>query len=135
MKDKVVSILRIITGIWLVWYIAYLFSINAIITRESYQSLNIAILWLIWIFWVRIFITGFKAFFFPRQKLIHFLTWLFLIILWSYILQDNPNKNIFLADILNIWWAFLMITGPMWVLINERMKKLKDEEKIEIIEV
>jgi len=135
MKDKVVSMLRIVTGILLMLYVGYLFSINAVITQDWYSNINMFILWLIGVFGIRILITGVRPFFIPRPRLVHFFTWIVLIVLWSYMLKDTPSQNIFLADILNILWAFLVISWPIWLLVNEKIRKQKAEEKIEIIEV
>ncbi len=135
MKDKVVSALRIATGVGIVWYVSYLFVNNETIVKPWYANLNMVVLWVIWIFGLRVIFSWIKSFFIPRQRLIQCITWIVLILLWSYVLQDDPDNYVYLADILNILWAILMVVWPIGILINEKIKKQKEEEKIEIIEV
>jgi len=50
-------------------------------------------------------------------------------------LQDNPQNNVFFADLTKVIGVVLIIVAPFGLLVSDRIKKKRKASKIEVIEV
>lgn len=133
MKDKIVSWIRLVVGWWLLWYIAYLYMHGLIVTKNA--GYNLIVLGFIWLIAFWILFMWIRPVYIKRFKTMQVLFWVFLIIFSQLLLLDNPSSNVFLGDIIKVLWVFMIIIGPTWFCIPEKIKKQVEESKIEIIEV
>ncbi len=134
MKDLINRILRITLGVAIIGYLIFL-ELNWInITWSSDDIVHYISMFIAWAIWVYLLASGIKIFYFnkPRVKQVFF--GLFLIIFWQYGIVDNPDKLVYLGDLLTVLGVIIVITGAIWVFVFESYIKKKEEEKIEIIE-
>ncbi len=132
-KDIILRVIRLIIWLGLIiyaWWIYknwYIISVNA--EWNLYAIGFVGILGLfITLMWILMPC-------FPKMRLIQFLFWFFLIVFSYYFFRDNPDKFIFIRDILRVLGALLVILGPFGVCVPQKCVKQEEEKKIEIIEV
>lgn len=132
MKDKIIFWKNILIGLGLLFYVGILYTNWATVTVTMDNNVALFLVLLIW--WAILYI-GMPDFYIPKARLFLFLFWVFVIMFAHYWLQDDPKRMVFLADILKIIWAIITVAWPFGLYISDKVKKKKDEEKIEIIEV
>jgi len=136
MKDifKRISI-SIVSG-WFLGYIAYLFFQNTVIVQSGFIEYNIIyyiILLLICGFLFVVF--GIYPIPFKMTKATLFVLGIALIIIGDTVLLNDILNHVYVADIFKILWVILTLLAWTNVLITDKVRKQKQDKKIEIIEV
>ncbi len=132
-KDLALRIIRIILWLSLVGYAYYIYSNKLIIT--SNPDFNVYWVGFLVAFGIFVLVMGIVNICLPRMKTIQFLAWIFLILFGYYFFKDNPEKCVFVSDILRVLWVLLVVLGPFGLCVPNKCKKIEEEKKIEIIEV
>ena len=70
---------------------------------------------------------------FSRSTL--FVLWLSAIIMWKTVFLDDPMNNIYFWDISSVLWVVILIIWPTNLITTSKVKKIKEDKNIEIIEV
>lgn len=133
-KDIFLRILRVIIGLSLMWYSWFLYKHNYIIANY-FTDYNLIFLWFVFLLGLFIFLMGIFMPCLPKMRLIQFLFWCFLILIWYFLFKNEPKNYIYVGDFLRILWALLVILGPLGICKPNKCEQKEKEEKIEIIEV
>lgn len=135
-KDYIMRLSVVFVGALFLIYTVSLMSQWLPIVQAPYLANNMLVYILIiaLISYVTI-VYGFYPISLPWLKRTLFVIGFALIVVWHYVLQDNPANYIYFADLTKILWVLLFILGPAWLLISERVKKKKAASKIEVIEI
>ncbi|MEF2174904.1 MAG: hypothetical protein V3575_00410 [Candidatus Absconditabacteria bacterium] len=133
MRDNVVRVLRFVIGGSLIGYLIKLYTSNAIITDNE----NMQMFFYIIVFCIGLYILAFAIYpiCLPKPKTTNVLFGIFIIIFAASSLKDNPQNNVYIADILKIVGIMFTIAGFTKVLIPASCQKKMEDAKIEIIEV
>ena len=116
-------------------YLSYLFSNWTTIVNEGFLDKNTIIYWLyILIFLYYLIFYVIKPTYIKKYKLRNTLIWIFIITSSQSFLANNGAEWIYFADIFTIIGVFLTIIWPTNILISTKLKKKKQEKKMEIIE-
>jgi hypothetical protein len=120
----------------IVAYLTYLFSNWIIIVNENFLDQNKLIFWLyIFIFLYYLVFYSIKPIYIKKYKLRNTLIWLFMITASQSFLINSWHEGLYYADIFTVIWVFLTAIWPTNALILNKIKKEKQEKKMEIIEV
>lgn len=119
----------------IVAYLVYLFSSWTIIVNENFLDQNKIIFWLyIFIFLYYLVFYSIKPIYIKKYKLRNTLIWLFIITASQSILKNSWHDSIYFGDIFTVIWIFLTAIWPTNLLILDKIKKDKQEKRMEIIE-
>ena len=125
---------------WLIFlsivvYLVYLFSNWAIIVNETFLDKNKLIFGIyLFVFLYYLVFYSIKPMYVKKHKLWNTLIWLFIITSSQSLLLNSWNDWIYFADIFTVIWIFLTGIWPTNLLISNKLKKEKQEKKMEIIE-
>jgi hypothetical protein len=116
-------------------YLVFLFSNWTIIVNESFLDQNKAIFGLymvIFLYYLVFYII--KPTYIKKFKLRNTLIWIFMIVASQSFLLNSWNESLYFGDIFTVIWIFLTIIWPTNLLISQKLKKEKQEKRMEIIE-
>lgn len=117
-------------------YLIYLFSNWTIIVNESFLEKNTMIYWLyILIFLYYLVFYVIKPTYIKKYKLRNTLIWIFIITSSQTFLINDWFNGIFYGDIFTVIWVILAILWPTDLLVSKKLKKEKQDKKMEVIEV
>jgi len=136
MKDIIKRISISVVSWWFLGYIAYLFFQNTIIVQWSFMEYNImyyGILFLICLFLFILF--GIYPIHFKMTKATLFVLGIALIIIWDTVLLNDIQNYVYVSDIFKVLWVVLTLLAWTNVLITDKVKKQKQDKRVEIIEV
>lgn len=125
---------------WLIFlsivvYLVYLFSNWAIIVNETFLDKNKLIFGIyLFVFLYYLVFYSIKPMYVKKHKLWNTLIWLFIITSSQSLLLNSWNDWIYFADMFTVIWIFLTGIWPTNLLISNKLKKEKQEKKMEIIE-
>ena len=125
---------------WLIFlsivvYLVYLFSNWAIIVNETFLDKNKLIFGIyLFVFLYYLVFYSIKPMYVKKHKLWNTLIWLFIITSSQSLLLNSWNDWIYFADMFTVIWIFLTAIWPTNLLISNKLKKEKQEKKMEIIE-
>jgi len=136
MKDLVK---RIVIGVisWVfMWYVIFLLSTWTLIVQSGYvpQQTMYAIILLVVFFFLFIFFAVYPVHF-RMTKGTLFIIGLALIIFWDTILLNDTTTKVYLGDLVKLLWVVLTLLAWTNVLITDKVRKIKADKKVEIIEV
>ncbi len=134
-KDKIISIVRLIVWFIFLAYSFYIFSNWLIIVKDDFVHYNTLAQIFVFVFGLFITFMGIYPICFPKARLMQFFVWLFLILIGYYVFINNPDKGIYIGDMLRVLGAFLVVVAPFWLCVPDVCKKQEEEKNIEIIEV
>ena len=136
MKDFIKRILVLIIFWILAWYLIYSLIVWKPIVQSQYSNMNI-LFYLILIaicMYIAIFYWIYPIHIkFSRSTL--FVLWLSAIIMWKTVFLDDPMNNIYFWDISSVLWVVILIIWPTNLITTSKVKKIKEDKNIEIIEV
>jgi len=136
MKDFIKRILVLIIFWILAWYLVYSLIVWKPIVQSQYSNMNI-LFYLILIaicMYIAIFYWIYPIHIkFSRSTL--FVLWLSAIIMWKTVFLDDPMNNIYFWDISSVLWVVILIIWPTNLITTSKVKKIKEDKNIEIIEV
>lgn len=136
MKDFIKRILVIIIFWILAWYLIYSLIVWKSIVQSQYSNMNV-LFYLILIaicMYIAIFYWIYPIHIkFSRSTL--FVLWLSAIIMWKTVFLDDPMNNIYFWDISSVLWVIILIIWPTNLITTSKVKKIKEDKNIEIIEV
>ena len=136
MKDFIKRILVIIIFWILAWYLIYSLIVWKSIVQSQYSNMNV-LFYLILIaicMYIAIFYWIYPIHIkFSRSTL--FVLWLSAIIMWKTVFLDDPMNNIYFWDISSVLWVVILIIWPTNLITTSKVKKIKEDKNIEIIEV
>lgn len=116
-------------------YLVYLFSNWTIIVNESFLDKNTMVYGLyilIFLYYLGFYII--KPTYIKKYKLRNTLIWVFVITSSQTFLLNNGPGWVYFADIFTLIWVFLVIIWPTNLLISKKLKKQKQDKKMEVIE-
>lgn len=117
-------------------YLVFLFSTWVIIVNEKFLDKNNIILWFYWLIFIYYFVFyTIRQTYIKKHKLRNTLIWIFLIISSQSFLLNSGHEWLYFADIFTVIWIFLTIIWPTNLLISNKVKKERQDKKMEIIEV
>lgn len=136
MKDIIKRITISIISWVFIGYLAYLFFQNTVIVQGWYLEYNtiyyiilmLICLFLFILFWI-------YPVHFRMTKATLFVLGLALIIIGDTVLLNDVSTYVYVGDIFKILWVILTLLAWTNVLITDKVKKQKENKKIEIIEV
>ena len=136
MKDFIKRLLVIIIFWILAWYLIYSLIVWKSIVQSQYSNMNL--LFYIILIAICMYIAIFYWIYpihikFSRSTL--FVLWLSAIIMWKTVFLDDPMNNIYFWDISSVLWVFILIIWPTNLITTSKVKKIKEDKNIEIIEV
>ena len=136
MKDFIKRLLVIIIFWILAWYLIYSLIVWKSIVQSQYSNMNL--LFYIILIAICMYIAIFYWIYpihikFSRSTL--FVLWLSAIIMWKTVFLDNPMNNIYFWDISSVLWVVILIIWPTNLITTSKVKKIKEDKNIEIIEV
>lgn len=73
--------------------------------------------------------------YFKISKWSLFLLWLALILLWDGVLINNPDKQIYLADLVKLIWVVITLLSFSNFFITSKLQKQHQDKKVKVIEV
>lgn len=122
---------------WLcIWYILYLFFSHHIIVQTIYSEFNLLYYIVLLVVFLYIFVLfGIYPMYFKISKTSVFVIGLSLIVLWDTVLVNNSQNLIYIWDLVKVVWVVLTLLAWTNVLVSDKVKKQKEESKIEIIEI
>ena len=136
MKDFIKRLLVIIIFWILAWYLIYSLIVWKSIVQSQYSNMNL-LFYLILIaicMYIAIFYWIYPIHIkFSRSTL--FVLWLSAIIMWKTVFLDDPMNNIYFWDISSVLWVVILIIWPTNLITTSKVKKIKEDKNIEIIEV
>jgi len=136
MKDLFKRIMISVVSGWFLGYVAYLFFQNITIVQSGFIEYNMVyyiILLLICLFLFVLF--GIYPVHFKMTKATLFVLGIALIIIWDTVLLNDIANHVYVADIFKVLWVILTLLAWTNVLITDKVKKQKQNKKVEIIEV
>ena len=136
MKDFIKRLLVIIIFWILAWYLIYSLIVWKSIVQSQYSNMNL--LFYIILIAICMYIAIFYWIYpihikFSRSTL--FVLWLSAIIMWKTVFLDDPMNNIYFWDISSVLWVIILIIWPTNLITTSKVKKIKEDKNIEIIEV
>jgi hypothetical protein len=132
MKD---IIKRIIIGAvsWMfIWYVAFLFSTGKTIAYEL-NSLYSVVLLIVGVYLFVLFAV--HPVYMKINKASLFVLGIGLLLMGDYVLINNPENYIYIADITKILGSVLIVLAWTNFFVSKKAKKQKEDSGIEIIEV
>lgn len=129
---------RSVTGVlwlWLVLYVLRLYFQWLTIVAAENDIMNAALLWWIALFGLYMFVIAIHSKLVPWNRWMLMLIGVFIILLAELYLVDMPDRQVYTRDILKLLWVFLIIVGPMKLLITKKVEEERAMEEVEIIEV
>ncbi len=132
------TIKRFIFGLiflWAIVYLIFLFSNGTIIVKEDFLDQNNIINWIyiiIFLYYLVFYII--KPTYIKRFKLRNTLIGIFMITASQSFLLNSWHEWLYFGDIFTVFGIFLTIIWPTNLLISQKLKKEKQEKKMEIIE-
>lgn len=136
MKDLFKRISISIVSWLFLGYIAYLFFQNIIIVQSGFIEYNMIyylILFLICLFLFLLF--GIYPVHFKMTKATLFVLGIALIVIWDTVLLNDIANHVYVADIFKVLWVILTLLAWTNVLITDKVQKVKQNKKIQVIEV
>ena len=136
MKDIIKRIIISIISWLFLWYLAYLFFGNVIIVQSwfiEYNTIYYIVLGAICLFLFVLF--GIYPIHFKLTKATLFVLGLALIIIGDTVLLNDVSTYVYVGDIFKVLWVVLTLLSWTNVLITDKVKKQKQDKKIEVIEV
>ena len=121
----------------LIWYLLFLLLNNTtVIVQTEFINFNILYYILLFAIFFGIFVFfGIYPRHFKLTKATLFVVGLALIIVGDTVLINDVAKHIYIGDICKLTWTVLALLAWTNVLITDKVKKIKENSKIEIIEV
>lgn len=132
MWDRIMLVVRIILVLWYIAYLWYLHFSNLPVFAEGVNDILSKIFLIVLVliaFFIGLFNIKIK---YPR--LMYFVIWVILIVFAYKYMVDNVDLNVFIWDITRIYWALIIILWLFGALKSQKIEKIQEEEKIEIIE-
>lgn len=128
------SIIGLFFG-WVIFYLIYLLSNWIIIVNADFLEKNNLILGVYLLIFAYYFIFySIKPIYINKYRLRNTLLWLLIITSsWS-LLLNSWQEWLYFGDIFIIIWIILTIIWPTKILVSNKIKKEKQEKKMEIIE-
>lgn len=136
MKDVFKRIIISVVSGWFLGYLAYLFFQNITIVQSGFIEYNMIyyiILFLICLFLFILF--GIYPIHFKLTKATLFVIGIALIIIWDTVLLNDITHHVYVADIFKVLWVILTLLAWTNVLVTDKIKKQKQNKKVQIIEV
>lgn len=136
MKDMVKRILISIISWGFIGYLAYLFFQNTVIVQGGFAQYNMLyylILILVCLFLFILF--GIYPVHFRMTKATLFVMGIALIVIGDTVLLNDISTHVYVGDIFKVLWVVLTLLAWTNVLITDKVKKQKQDRKVEIIEV
>lgn len=136
MKDTLKRLI-VIMVFWLFsGYLIYSFLINKSLVQPEYANIN-SLFYSILIA-ISLYVSVFYGFYpihikFSRATL--FVLWLSAIIMGKTVFLNDPINNIFFWDLSSVLWVVLLIIWPTNLIVTSKVKKVKEDKNLEIIEV
>lgn len=117
-------------------YLVYLFIGNTIIVKNSFIEQNILayILLFLAFLYVLIFFSIIPIYF-KISKISLFVLGLALIIFWDSVFLNDISSNIFISDFMKILWVVFTLFSFTNLFVTSKVKKQKQNSKVEIIEI
>lgn len=116
-------------------YLVFLFVSWTTIVNEIFLDQNKIINWFyIIIFLYYLIFYTIKPTNIIKFKLRNTLIWIFMITVSQSFLLNSWHEWLYFGDIFTVFWIFLTIIWPTNLLISQKLKKEKQEKKMEIIE-
>jgi len=136
MKDIIKRIIISVVSWLFLGYLIYLFFWSTVIVQSSYLEYNTLyylILALICLFLFILF--GIYPIHFKLTKATLFVLGIALIVIWDTVLINDITTNVYVGDIFKVLWVVLTLLAWTNVLITDKVKNIKANKKVEIIEV
>ena len=117
-------------------YLIWLLSASKIVVQDPFlagQALHVWVIMVLVAFvtillWVR-------PFNMPMIKRSLFVIWVGFVFYGFYIFKNDVSQNIYLSDLLRVYWVLVLILGSTWILVPKKVKKMKEQSRMEIIEI
>jgi len=135
MKDIIKRTLISIVVAAFLWYIVLLALQWVTIVQWEYINSNMlmyGILIIVSLFLIIFF--GIYPVVIKFSKPILFVVWVWLIIIGHYVLLNDPHTQVYLWDIVKIFWVIVSILAWTNVLVSKKVKEKKQKSKMTIIE-
>jgi hydrogenase-4 membrane subunit HyfE len=119
-----------------VWYLLYLAMQDVTIVSSQFSHLNDALFVLLFVFALYKFVLyGIYPVRIKFSKPSLFVFALLLIFVGQYVLQDNVEQYVYIADLTKLLGVILLILSPTNVLYTKKNRKNSKDKGVEIIEV
>lgn len=136
MKDFLKRFSISVISISMISYLVYLFLNKQIIVQSQFIEYNVVyMVILVLIFLYLLILFGIYPIYFRMTKASLFVLWIAMIILWNNVLINNVDLNIYISDFIKILWVCFLMFCWNNVLITDKIKKQKNDSKLEIIEI
>lgn len=135
MKDRIVSLIRIIIWSSLLWYMSFFYIKSIHVVASQNPMINNGVIIFLWLLAIWMIYMWVRPFYIKRFKTLQVILGIFLVMFAHSVLKDDPYRLVFIQDALKVLWVFMIIIWPTWFCISEKVKKKIEEAKIEIIEV
>ncbi len=134
MKDLAIKIVTFLMGAWLIAYAIWLrinhFPVTAGLQHMTDIALIAAIVVGAWLLLAVI-----RPSMLPQNRWAIGVVGLIIIILAEMQLSDDPSRHIYLKDFAKVIGVFLVIVGPMKLLIPKKVQQEMEDKNVEVIEV
>ncbi len=136
MKDIIKRISISVISWLFIWYLAYLFFQNTVIVQSWFEQYNILYYFILVLICLFLFVLfGIYPIHFRMTKATLFVIGIVLIIIWDTVLLNDITTHVYVGDLFKLVWVVLTLLAWTNVLITDKVKKQKQNKKIEIIEV
>jgi len=135
MKDLIKRSLISIVSCAFLWYVVYMFLQDIIIVQWNFFDSNmlfyllLVAAWLFLFIWFWIYPISIK-----RSKLILFFFGIGFIIIGEYVLLNDVRNNIFIWDVVKVFWVLITLLAPTNILITSKIKEKKNRSNLEVID-
>lgn len=136
MKDLLKRITIWIISWAFIWYLAYLFWTWQVIVHQWFSEFNILYFIILAVVWVYLlFLFAIHPIYMKISKASLFVMWIALVLIWDTVLINNSDLYIYVSDFAKILWSFLVVLAWTNFFVDWKIKKQKQDSKLQIIEV
>lgn len=135
MRDTLIKSKATLIGIALITYVVRLFMQQHTVAANGDPAMSTVLLILCAGVGVYLIAIVFFQKLLPNNRRSLAVAWIAIIIISHLYLQDTPENYVFLGDVMKLLGVYLIIVGPMKLLVSKRTQLAREEKSVEIIEV
>ena len=118
------------------WYLVYLFSTGKIIVHPGFLEFNVLYFVVLAVVGIYLFVLfAVHPMYMKINKVSLFVLGIALVLIGDTVLINNVESSIYISDLVKILWSVLIVLAWTNFFVSAKVKKQKEESKMEIIEV
>lgn len=135
MRDTLIKSKATLIGIALVAYVSRLFMTQHTVSANGDYATSVFLLIMCAVVGLYLIAVVFFQKLLPNNRRSLAVAGAVIIIISHLYIQDSPENYVFIGDIMKLLGVYLIIVGPMKLLVSKRTQQIREEKDVEIIEV